>query len=178
MSRIYKLSRGEICVANFIPPANGASLGSQNWTFLSYFASPEIIEVKICNRQTERQILWHHIKVCVDFFFKLNLLPPYSLYSQGDKKNSLKLFHNKNFFPRPWIKTRMVLWNLKNLSNWWRNGLIPEPWAQIRKTFSEKHSKFSTKTETGKFQLMNWGSWHFKLWRDICTSRMEYYDTD
>ena len=23
-----KLSRGEICVANFIPPANGASLGS------------------------------------------------------------------------------------------------------------------------------------------------------
>ena len=24
----YKLSRGEICVANLIPPANGASLGS------------------------------------------------------------------------------------------------------------------------------------------------------
>ena len=25
--KIYKFSRGEICVANFIPPANGASLG-------------------------------------------------------------------------------------------------------------------------------------------------------
>ena len=33
---IIKLSRGEICVPNFIPPANGASLGSyfcvKNWT--------------------------------------------------------------------------------------------------------------------------------------------------
>ena len=29
--------------------------------------------------QTHRQILWHHIRVRVDFFFKLNLLPPYSL---------------------------------------------------------------------------------------------------
>ena len=27
-SQIYKLSRGEICVANFIPPANGASQGN------------------------------------------------------------------------------------------------------------------------------------------------------
>ena len=35
------------------------------------------------DRQTERQILWHHLRVCVDFFFKLNLLPPYSLCSQG-----------------------------------------------------------------------------------------------
>ena len=25
---IYKLSRGEICMANFIPPANGASQGN------------------------------------------------------------------------------------------------------------------------------------------------------
>ena len=47
------------------------------------FASPEIIEVKICYRQ----ILWHHIRVCVDFFFKLNFLPPYLLRSQGDKIN-------------------------------------------------------------------------------------------
>ena len=37
----YKLSRCEICVANFIPPANGASLGS-------YL-------VKNCNRKTDRQ---------------------------------------------------------------------------------------------------------------------------
>ena len=28
MIEIKKLSRGEICVKNFIPPANGASLGS------------------------------------------------------------------------------------------------------------------------------------------------------
>ena len=49
-----------------------------------YFASTEIIEVKIRYRQTNRQILWYHIQVCVDFFFKLNFLPPYSLRSQGD----------------------------------------------------------------------------------------------
>ena len=36
------------------------------------------------NFATDRQILWLHIRVCVDFFFKLNLLPPYSLRSQGD----------------------------------------------------------------------------------------------
>ena len=28
-----------------------------------------------------RQILWHHLWGCVDFFFKLNLLPPYLLRS-------------------------------------------------------------------------------------------------
>ena len=28
LKNIIKLSRGEFCVANFIPPANGASLGS------------------------------------------------------------------------------------------------------------------------------------------------------
>ena len=27
-NKILKLNRGEICVANFIPPANGASQGS------------------------------------------------------------------------------------------------------------------------------------------------------
>ena len=37
-----------------------------------YFASPKIIEVKFCNRQTDTQGY-------VDFFFRLNLLPPYSL---------------------------------------------------------------------------------------------------
>ena len=31
------------------------------------------------DRQTDRQILWHHIHV--DFFFQLNLLPPYLLQS-------------------------------------------------------------------------------------------------
>ena len=61
-----------------------------------YFASPELMEVEICHRQTDRgtdrQILGHHIRVCVDFFYKLNLLPPYSLRSQGIK--------NFLFFPR------------------------------------------------------------------------------
>ena len=32
----------------------------------------------------EEQSLWHHTWVHVDFFFQLNLLPPYSLRSQGD----------------------------------------------------------------------------------------------
>ena len=39
-----------------------------------YFPSPEIIEVKICNRQTDRQILWHHIRVCVCVKFATSLL--------------------------------------------------------------------------------------------------------
>ena len=33
----------------------------------------------------------HHIRVCVDFIFQLNLLPPYSLCSQGDNKTD---FHH------------------------------------------------------------------------------------
>ena len=36
--------------------------------------------------QTNRQILWHHIRGYVYFFFHLNLLPPYLLCSQGDKQ--------------------------------------------------------------------------------------------
>ena len=35
------------------------------------------------NTVTDRQILWHHIRGYVDFFFQLNLLPPYSLHSQA-----------------------------------------------------------------------------------------------
>ena len=42
-------------------------------------------KIFVTDRQTDRQILWHHVWVCVDFSFKLNLLPPYSLRSQGDK---------------------------------------------------------------------------------------------
>ena len=57
------------------------------WVRVNYspfcYASPEIIRVKVCNRQTDGQILWHHIRVHVDFFFQLNLPPPYSLHSQG-----------------------------------------------------------------------------------------------
>ena len=40
----------------------------------------------VTDRQTDRQILWHHIQVCVNFFFKLNLLPPYSLSLQRNKQ--------------------------------------------------------------------------------------------
>ena len=41
-----------------------------------------IIEVKICNRQTDKFI--DTIYRCEDFFFKLDLLPPNLLRSQGD----------------------------------------------------------------------------------------------
>ena len=37
---------------------------------------------------TDRQILWHHVRRFVDFFFQLNLLPLYSLHSQEDKLSS------------------------------------------------------------------------------------------
>ena len=33
--------------------------------------------------QFNRQIFWHRIQGCVDFFFKLNMLPPYLLRLQG-----------------------------------------------------------------------------------------------
>ena len=80
-------------------------------------ASPEITRVKVCNRWTARQsnsltpcierklflflvqLMNHLDQLCcvrmlelskqgyVDFVFQLNLLPPYSLSSQGDKEN-------------------------------------------------------------------------------------------
>ena len=34
--------------------------------------------------QTDKQILGHHIEGYVDFFFQINLLPPYSLHLLGD----------------------------------------------------------------------------------------------
>ena len=47
-----------------------------------YFASPEIKRLKfVTDRQTN-----YLTRGCVDFFFKLNLLPPYSLCSQGIMK--------------------------------------------------------------------------------------------
>ena len=64
----FKKRGGEICVANFIPPANGASLGNYFqakipkmavFEFFSPFCStsPEIIGFKFDQRQTDRQIL-------------------------------------------------------------------------------------------------------------------------
>ena len=60
-------------------------------------ASPEIIGVKVCNRPTDRQILWHHIRWYVDFFLQLNLLPPYSLRSQGDCEYSMLFLYEQQF---------------------------------------------------------------------------------
>ena len=64
------------------------------------FPSPARILVKIRNWQTDRQILWHHIQMGVDFFSSQNFLPPYSLCSQGDKnihlQNVLCLFNSGN----------------------------------------------------------------------------------
>ena len=52
--------------------------------YFSYSAIPEIIELRVCNRQTDRQI---DIQICecVDFFFQFNLLPLFSLCWQGYK---------------------------------------------------------------------------------------------
>ena len=37
----------------------------------------QLIHKEIVNRQTDRQILWHHTRRYADFFFQLNLLPLY-----------------------------------------------------------------------------------------------------
>ena len=85
------------------PPANGASQGNYflpkshktalaakvESFFLMVFGqrsnfSPEIIGVKFGNRQTEK-FCDTNIRGYVDFFFQLNLLPPYSLCPQWDK---------------------------------------------------------------------------------------------
>ena len=66
-----KLSRGEICVQISYPPANGASLGS-------------VLFEQLLNRQTDKFFDTIYGGY-VDFFLQLNLLPPYSLRSKGDK---------------------------------------------------------------------------------------------
>ena len=85
-----KLSRGEICVTNFTPPANGVSLGSflvQNLTSawkhcLNKPISPFFEEANMVKR-AEKYVQGY---VVCGF---LNLLPPYSLHSQGDKTLTL-----------------------------------------------------------------------------------------
>ena len=81
-SKIWS-SRGDICVANFIPPAYGVSQGQGNYFWPKMQIQPKTPKFK--KSFVKRQILWHHIWVYVDFFFLLNLLPSYSLRSQGDK---------------------------------------------------------------------------------------------
>ena len=57
-----------------------------------YFASPEIIEVEICYRQTDK--FYDTIYGCVWIFSFNYLLPPYSLHSQGDYAVKIPLFFN------------------------------------------------------------------------------------
>ena len=56
-----------------------------------------------------------------DFFFELNLLPPYSLHSQGDKNK----WNAKNYLLYQYLKYSRLRWNcntkftiLRRLSNW------------------------------------------------------------
>ena len=78
-----------IGILNFLGHDFLTKISPKNVCAFSY-NSPEIIEVKIHNRQTDRQIILPHIRVYVDFFLKLNLLPFYSLRSKGTKKVSKK----------------------------------------------------------------------------------------
>ena len=95
--RKLKLSRGEICVANFIPHCEWGE-SREPCPQMAVFGQKQAISPQKCqpilfrqswdnwgqnSSQTDRQILWHHIRVCVDFFFKLNFLPYYSLRSEG-----------------------------------------------------------------------------------------------
>ena len=86
----------------------GSRVQSQHGSIFSdYFASSEIIEVKICHRQTDKFFVTI-FRVC-RFFFKLNLLPPHLPHLLVDKlslwnvtqKNSTwhgtKINKNSNF---------------------------------------------------------------------------------
>ena len=71
------------------PTKTALALNVQTFlTRLSGDSSLEIIWVKICYRQTDK--FFETIYRGVDFFFKLNLLPPYSLFSQGEKGGWVK----------------------------------------------------------------------------------------
>ena len=92
-------------MANFIPPAIGASqviISCQKVINQVNREDKHRPSCQLCRgicqfcvnwgqswpqaeRQTDKQIIWHHIRVYVDFFFQLNLLPPYPLPWQGDK---------------------------------------------------------------------------------------------
>ena len=84
-----------------------------SWKILLCLLSKMIhMYTTVCHRhrqQTDRQILWHHIRGYADFLFRLNLLPPYLLGFQGDK-NSLftaddaMLIFSNNLFNPPFLK--------------------------------------------------------------------------
>ena len=52
MTLSLQLSRGEICVANFIPPANGASQGNY---FLAKIPKMDVFEAKTGKQELGRQ---------------------------------------------------------------------------------------------------------------------------
>ena len=117
-----KLSRSEICVANFIPPANGASQSKYQGLCLLHLTGvfPSCHHMQVMNTQDKLQLtilspqwdpslttgtrppsclhldisLYLHVEQsllflttmrgCANVFFQLNLLPHYSLCSQGD----------------------------------------------------------------------------------------------
>ena len=75
------------------------------------FASPEIIGVKVCDRRTDRQILLHHIRGYLYFFFQLNFLPPYSLSSQGDQSwNNVRPWAIVNIFDVESFRSNGIQW--------------------------------------------------------------------
>ena len=89
-----KLSRGEICVANFKPPANSASLGSFCVQNLSQVRSDQVRLGQVSlgwlgqvRPQTDRQTnsLTSYTGVC-EFFLSIKFATFHSLRLQGDKK--------------------------------------------------------------------------------------------
>ena len=91
-------------------PAFWCKLKKQFWGLVH---DTRIIADLVTDIQTDRQILWHHIRVCVDCFLKLNLLPPYSLLSKGDKKPFqlnwlLRDFVIRESFLNSWYLTKSI----------------------------------------------------------------------
>ena len=170
--RPFEVSGGEICVANFIPPANGASQGNyigSNKMLLFWPSAPELsatfLTIKNFNNihfptdvqkffqpilfsqssdnwgqsltQTDRKILWHLKRVYADFFFQLNLLPPYLLCSQGDNKLQ------STFKVVTWIKKQKVF-------------VVNFPVCVLNNTGSKLRT-----TNLKPLSLIKW----FKIWR-------------
>ena len=73
-----------------------------------YFASPDMIKIKIPYRQTDNSLTLY--KSYANFYLQLNLLPPYSLWLQGDKRKHLlkkcKRTMNSNIFKLLWHSCR------------------------------------------------------------------------
>ena len=75
------------------------------------------------NRQADKQILWHHIYGYVNFFFHLNLLPPYSLCSQGDKCSNICKF---SFCHGNGLTWKVCFWQIQ-LVTFQQSSLVTRP---------------------------------------------------